>query len=414
MVPGVPTALVSGGFAKVFEADYHYGAMSNRDAAKRSKDGIQGAIDHYHIEDIFSPEDDGLVYDGQAKGSMYQEQKGETLSLEGDPIALLLDRRYGLGRHQPNLIENAASEWTLSTGWEQDDVVITYTGDQPGNVIQLPLPDIVNGRYLLTFDVEFFEQADSAPMINVRLGQTSNVSQRVSIPEPPRGGGYSRSYRFVLTGEAPYLELNPNRYVTSVPAFTGHISNIALRELPGVHIEQADNAARPSISNGAISTDGVDDCLEGTPFIDPNSFTCVFSVTPRLSGTDDPLFDLTTGQNSGRFYHNDSNGQWMRWRHSSNNYQESVGQNHVNEWFIGAVCCYENIVYFYRNGVLTNTRELVEHDYNPGGFILLAARAGYQYTKSSLNQIVFREGKLSDEELQRVSQWMAAKAGKTL
>jgi len=84
--------------------------------------------------------------------------------------------------------------------------------------------------YEISFDVDFFEVVDSAPTLNFVLGDVNNTSQRKGISDV-RGGGSTKSYTGTLTCYDKTLRFWNNRYVTSVPRFSGRIYNLVLKEI---------------------------------------------------------------------------------------------------------------------------------------------------------------------------------------
>ena len=127
-----------------------------------------------------------------------------------------------------------SGEWVINNDpgediWSYNGNVITaQQNTNPGSRIYHPIEELVVGNdYVVSFDVQYFEQTDSAPALNFALGDSTNSSQRSGV-SGPRGGGSTESISFTLTCYSKKIEFLNNRYVVGVPPFSGIVSNISI------------------------------------------------------------------------------------------------------------------------------------------------------------------------------------------
>lgn len=131
----------------------------------------------------------------------------------------------------PNFL---SGDWVInnevgSNIWSYSGNVLTaQNNSNPGSKIYHPIEELIIGNdYNVSFDVDFFEQDNSAPVLNFALGDSENTSIRESFTDV-RGGGSTKSFAGILTCYSEKLEFLNNRYETGVPTFSGMVYNISI------------------------------------------------------------------------------------------------------------------------------------------------------------------------------------------
>ena len=221
---------------------------------------------------LFAQGQQGVWYEPKPE-YLYQDAAGTIpVTADGDPVGLMLDRSKGLSQGQPEVIDPQAWD-DSSSAWENIEGELIYTATNANRQI-IQTGSFPGARYLVSFSVDFFTEENSAPLLNVAIGDSANTSQRADL-EGPRGGGATRHYTLALEKYTEQISFNPNRFVSGAPIFNGRIYNISVRELPGNHATQETSAARPIYRTDGtlhwLQFDGVDDVMQAPFSIDGES-----------------------------------------------------------------------------------------------------------------------------------------------
>ena len=213
-------------------------------------------------------EEGALYYFTEDFAGLYQDAVGTTpVTAVGQPVGLMLDRRFGLARG-PEEIDN----WDFrngGAGWNTGaNVTVSTAGAKfdstpgGGGAVATGLTLVPGAVYELIVSVEYV----TAGAFRVYVGGTTTT--------------------FVGAGERRFLLAAGAGSATGVAASgttTALITSVSLRELPGNHASQTTTTARPTLRSGPlrIDYDGVDDYLR-TVFPDLGSAVTIAPSTPGV------------------------------------------------------------------------------------------------------------------------------------
>lgn len=186
---------------------------------------------------------------------LYQDAAGTTPVTEvGQPVGLMLDRRFGLERGPELLVNNDFSDgtngWVIAGESESNYVVtggggIRYVMEQNIGVLQVFRENVMEvGRtYALTVN-----------QTSVVAGQLQFATTVAVAPIPAIVG----SHEIVYTTPHPRFAFRRQVAPTDIT-----VASVSCREVPGNHARQATTTARPTLRSGPlrIDYDGVDDYL---------------------------------------------------------------------------------------------------------------------------------------------------------
>lgn len=355
---------------------------------------------------LFSEGQQGAWYDPSDLTTLFQDTAGTTpVTVDGDPVGLMLDKRLGLRTGDTEFVVNGDfsggnTGWTLNPGWSisngravADNV--TFVAHRLSTVDEVFISE---GTFLLQFDLNVTEGGVKAVLTDG--GYTGYFSSSGRCTAVINRAGANNARLDFMRDE-------------KLGIFTGTIDNVSVRELPGNHASQSTTAAKPTKFALGLSSDGVDDLMDmPVGILDAQEFTCVFSVRPLRQSTSDTLFDLTgDAAGGGRFYPNDPVGEWMRWRWSESNYNEVVGDNQIEQWFVGAITVTGRRTYFYRNGALQSSVGTPNSGVNYIRTVLFGAASSRANFSGNLGGCIFRTPALTDNEVLLSSRYLAIKAG---
>ena len=181
---------------------------------------------------------------------LYQDATGTTpVTAVGQPVGLMLDRRFGLVVSPTNHAPPLGVGWALSAGVTQGNGAISFVGsDNYSAAYAAGVNGYVAGSdrfYEVEFDIADYELGSIA----FRFGSGGITSAASS----------SGTHRHLIKSGSI---ANPNLVFYTVN-FTGRVTRLLVREIPGNHASQSTTAARPTLRSGPlrIDYDGVDDYL---------------------------------------------------------------------------------------------------------------------------------------------------------
>jgi hypothetical protein len=205
---------------------------------------------------LFRAGEQGAWYDPSDLSSMYQESTGVTPAVVGQPVGLLLDKRYGLVRGA-ELVTNGTfdadvSGWTVGTGltatWSAGVAQLARNGAiNSAAAFARSFTTTVGRLYTLTFT-----STNASVAYSVHTGP---------VIAPITAGLGTFTVSFIAVATSHTVNFWPSSDLT-----TCYLDNISVREIPGNHAIQATAASRPTLLQDAsglyyLSFDGVDDSL---------------------------------------------------------------------------------------------------------------------------------------------------------
>ena len=212
---------------------------------------------------------------------LYQDAAGTTpVTAVGQPVGLMLDRRFGLARG-PELVVNG--DFASSSGWDPNDNSIAISGgalrftDTPANKFASQVVSTTRGKVCR---VTIVVSSVTAGAVNVQFDYQEGGSIRITSP-----GTYVFALYQRLVGTNIYI------LAAGATTTTAVVDSISIRELPGNHASQPTTTARPALRSGPvrIDYDGVDDYLR-TTFPDLGSDVTIARSVPGVGA------QILTGQ----------------------------------------------------------------------------------------------------------------------
>lgn len=198
----------------------------------------------------------GAIYTPSDLTSLYQSRNGGSTGATGQPVGIMLDKSYMGGQTAAAFIAGQAAKalgsWTpgsgTTVGGGGELIFSAATSSSYAD------PTLQNGKtYQLVFTVSGF----SAGQVFPKFGNSSG-------PVAIANGTYT--YVGLCASGAPFLYF-------AATGFTGTVTVISVKEIPGFHALAPSDAARPVLASedvgGAthwyLEVDGVDDFMIVTP-----------------------------------------------------------------------------------------------------------------------------------------------------
>ena len=250
----------------------------------------------YSVSSLFANNEIGVWYDPSDLTTLFQNSAGTTpVTAVDQPVGLILDKSKGLVLGA-ELVTNGGFDtdtaWTKVAGVTISGGVCNFAAVTSQTAAYQNSSIAASKSYRITM-VVIVTSGTVGPLINGApnvLGTTATVSG---------------TYSWTLASGAANGNISIN---TSV--FTGSVSSISVRELPGNHATQATAASRPILKQDAngkyyLLFDGVDDSLS-TASIDFTStdkmsvFAGVRKLSDAAAGTVAEL-SLSSNSNNGTF-----------------------------------------------------------------------------------------------------------------
>lgn len=208
------------------------------------------------IRKLFANGEQGaLYYFTPDFAGLYQDAAGTTpVTAAGQPVGLMLDRRFGLARGEEVIpvLDFTSAEWEFHAGGGEGGGALSPNSFE-GSTVSCRMNNTsaleIGKWYELSVDVEI--NGDPAP-IGVYNG-TSGTTGRIiwDNNNTVRGSAIFRAENSTLA-----FRIGAGNRTMTVHA-------ISIRELPGNHASQATTTARPTLRSAPlrIDYDGVDDYL---------------------------------------------------------------------------------------------------------------------------------------------------------
>lgn len=194
---------------------------------------------------------------------LYQDAAGTTpVTAVGQPVGLMLDRRFGLERGAPVLEEDWSS---AGAGWVTQGIVagestVSYAGGEV--TINYGTGGVAGGIYrdiaLTPGSYELVAPARGAAS-SLRVSPQGTFTPVISEAMVTNPAGATRSLIFNTTGSVRiYLRAERDSQLV--------VGEIVIRSLPGSHASQPTTTARPALRSNPlrIDYDGADDFLRTT------------------------------------------------------------------------------------------------------------------------------------------------------
>lgn len=207
------------------------------------------------LQRIFAPADLGALIDPSVQGSAYQESTGATpVTLDGQPMGLILDSRYGLVRgadvYRPF---SSGTGWTMGAGTARDATGVQFTavansGFADSTVV---VPTVVGESYEVRFTVTNY--VGGAVRLLVYTSNAAGVTPSVSA---------NGTYRFIVhtTGAGSQSQVVKIQATGASSINTFRIEGVSVKRVQGRHAIQATAGLRAFRQAGnLIDYDGVDD-----------------------------------------------------------------------------------------------------------------------------------------------------------
>lgn len=195
-------------------------------------------------------EQGALYYFTEDFAGLYQDAVGTNpVTAVGQPVGLMLDRRFGLARGTEVIADtglDAPENWQVLNSSIVVDGMARWQDAPNASWLQQTITPLVEGRFY-----EFIFRIDSISQGGIRA--YAGV-----------GGGQSATATTVGVHRAIIVAGGTNNpRLQCVSTTTASVSSFSVREVPGNHASQATATARPTLSSGPlrIDYDGVDDYL---------------------------------------------------------------------------------------------------------------------------------------------------------
>lgn len=217
------------------------------------------------VRDLYANGEQGaLYYFTEDFAGLYQDAAGTTPVTEvGQPVGLMLDRRFGLERGPEMMPPNP--DWDIS-----DNPTAIVSGQRiettdRGNVIA-PAGTFNGTTWLIEFDIVRKGPLSAAVFAGGIVGAST-------VPTASPLGRF-RTIRVNTSGS------RPGEFIFGGTNEGWIIDNISIRELPGNHASQATTTARPTLQRDAngklhLAFDGVDDWMAFSEVSGPDIYAAV-------------------------------------------------------------------------------------------------------------------------------------------
>lgn len=210
-----------------------------------------------YVAGLFAKGEQGAWYDPSDLSTLFQDAYGTTpVTAVGQPVGLILDRRYGAMRGDELFTSPASYLGTLNSGWTFENGAFraitpqTYsypTTGSNGSGVTYATPLTVGKTYEIIFTV------------NATSGKCGANVGSYNVASPG----------FRSSGTHRVIQKYENLFGIQVQAgsdFVGTIAINSVREIPGNHATQATTTSRPTLQQDTsgkyyLSFDGVDDYL---------------------------------------------------------------------------------------------------------------------------------------------------------
>ncbi len=181
---------------------------------------------------------------------LYQDAAGTTpVTAVGQPVGLMLDRRFGLVVSPTNHAPPLGVGWALSAGVTQGNGAISFVGSDNYSAAFAPGVNgyVVGGDRFYEFEFDIADYVSGLIMFRFGSGSETFVV---------RSSGTHR-------GRSKSGSVSNENLVFNTSNFTGRVTRLLVREIPGDHASQPTTTARPTLRSGPlrIDYDGVDDYL---------------------------------------------------------------------------------------------------------------------------------------------------------
>ena len=224
---------------------------------------FRGAGENWSPADLFANGEQGaLYYFTEDFAGLYQDAAGTTpVTAVGQPVGLMLDRRFGLAQGPELLTNGDFSGGMTGVMVESGTAVIsngalriTAVGETDGSV-RLNFPATVGRTYECTFDV-----VAAGNDLLFKAGDSTHAGSSSALQAGAGGAGRKR---FIFRSSHATDGFSSVGFIVWGYDSTAVVDNISVRELPGNHARQPTTTARPALRSGPlrIDYDGVDDLL---------------------------------------------------------------------------------------------------------------------------------------------------------
>jgi hypothetical protein len=200
-------------------------------AARRRRTG------GYDVRSLFSNGEVGGWWDPSDTTTLFQDSAGTTpVTTLGQPVGLVIDKsKGGLNALGPNVVPNGdfsagSAGWTLGAGWLISGGVASFSNPSGAVMQRTDLPSMPAGRlYRLDFD-----------LTSVGTGVVVGLNVGGGIDNFGTFSGNGRRTAYVTTTTA-----RSGIAITGIGGTTATLDNISVREVPGNHLVQTTDTARP-------------------------------------------------------------------------------------------------------------------------------------------------------------------------
>lgn len=210
---------------------------------------LMGGIE-FSPASIFAVGDLGAWYDPSDLLTLFQDSAGTTpVTTTGNPIGLMLDKRYGLALGA-NVIINGTFTGNSSTGWT---LVTGATVENEKLKLDAPVANVVSAYSVIvgrTYKWEVTISDYVSGTVNMSVGGATRLSATAN-------GMYRGFFTATATNSLRFLSTGTPRASTD---------NLMVQELAGSHAVQATTTARPAYRTAPsrVDYDGIDDVMVTT------------------------------------------------------------------------------------------------------------------------------------------------------
>lgn len=255
--------------------------------------GVTMAVGSFSPSSVFGVSDLGAWYDPSDLLTLFQDSAGTTpVTATGNPIGLMLDKRYGLALGVERIPNSNFSEGTnpfsLSVSAGTSAIVggqLQVTAASAYSGVSMPASNLTANTWIYVEATLVAGTGRFTSGFTAEEGVLANVDR--TGPYPFKGYARVRSDGYFQ----PTLR-------TSVSGQMTVWDNISVRELPGSHAVQATTTARPAYRTAPsrVDYDGIDDVLV-TTFASSLGANCtIVRAVPNVGAV------ILTGQTIGTTY----------------------------------------------------------------------------------------------------------------